>query len=102
MRCDIATATQIGAKQVDEISIENYPIQQWTPDLIVAVDNGLCATTTLNIDRRAHSAAYVIVPNSRISTPVCDHADTIIRRSHVDRSAFWRRVAKPGETSPTG
>jgi hypothetical protein len=98
-RCEIATATQIGEQQVDEITITDYAISSWTPALIVATDEAECASTTLNIDRRAKTATYVIVP-ANLTRPICDKAPKTVRRVSVERSAFWRRNATAGEKAP--
>jgi hypothetical protein len=92
--------SQIGVDQVGRIEFTDYKITEWTPGFIQAVDQELCAKTTLNVSRNSYEVNFVREP-IRISDPVCAGADMSIDKWSLGRPAYWEKLS-PGDEMHKG
>jgi hypothetical protein len=98
MKCHVASQEQIGDHQVDEITMSDYKITQWTPTQVVATDTDdddtfSCVKNTLTIERASQLTYYVGQPMNA-EKPQCAKAQNQIIKYTIDDSRVWRYLRK--------
>lgn len=93
--CLVASANQIGAKQVGSIDGPiSYSVKRWTDDAeVVAEDQTLCSRITFTLDRRSQTVFWVETPINQTELN-CKYADSNIRKATLEAPPFWRRSTK--------
>ena len=94
--CMIASIEEIGPKQMGRMDGPwPYQVLKWTANQIVAGDDGpnnlTCVKVTITIERKLQSLLWVEEPTNQ-STPLCQHASTVVRKFTLEDSPGWRKL----------
>lgn len=98
MKCHVASAEQIGDKQIDEITLAEFKISEWGLSEIIATDTDdddpfSCVKNTLTIERSSGKTYYVAQPIN-VEKPICAKAATKTIKYTITGSRTWRYLHK--------
>jgi hypothetical protein len=92
MECFVSTIAQIGDNQLGWWeNATRYTVAEWTPEIVVAVHDGLCDKTTITFARASEAVLWVSEPTNQTNL-TCKDSDTRIYKWAIEESPYRKKL----------